>query len=157
MWKQLAKHGVENAVGLAKGNAMKKSRIQNMGLVSAMSQHNHLLFVRHLLVLDSLDFVGFLRHLCGVFTKQGRFQVDPNKLHLRKRGVPCARDPRGARGARAARACGGSWHGSFPQCVVGFHAPPKRSLNPSLQSLHQHRSQVECLQRCCYVLLFLFI
>lgn len=114
MWKQLAKHGVENAIGLAKGNAMKKSRIQklqNMGLVSAMSHHNHLLFVRHLLEIDFLDFVdfvdfvGFLRHLCGVFTKQGRFQVDPNKLHLRKRGLSYTR---GARGARGARACGGS-------------------------------------------------
>ena len=29
MWKQLAKHGVENAIGLAKGNAMKKAEYRN--------------------------------------------------------------------------------------------------------------------------------
>ena len=28
------------------------------------------------------------------------------------------------------------------------------SLNHSLQSVHQHGSQIECLQRCCYVILW---
>ncbi len=69
MWKQLAKHGVGNAAGLAKGNAVKKIRIQNMGLISAMSHHNLLFFVRHL--LDFLDFVGFRRHLYGVPANRG--------------------------------------------------------------------------------------